>query len=189
MHKWSAVLALLAACAVHANAQSIPSGNVYVGYSYLSAPPSPSLTSRNNLNGWNSSVEFKVAPWVGVVADFGGNYGTFTADTPCVPGVGGCGPVGFDTKLHTFLFGPRLSASVGRFRPFAHFLVGGAHSSGTGAGLTRSDTSSAVALGGGLDYKVVKGIAWRAQFDDLVTNALSSSQNNLRFSTGIVFRF
>jgi hypothetical protein len=188
MHKWYAVFVLSVAFAAKANAQ-IPSGNLYAGYSYLSAPASPPLTNRNNMNGWNGSAELKIAPWVGAVADFGGSYGTLTAETPCPPGVGGCGPVNFDIKLHTFLFGPRVSVNAGKFRPFAHFLFGGAHSSGTGSGLTRSDTSFATALGGGMDYRIVKGIAWRVQFDDVMTKALSSAQNNLRFSTGIVFRF
>jgi hypothetical protein len=188
MQKWQAVLVLLAAFAAQANAQ-IPSGNVYAGYSFLSAPASPSLTNRNNLNGWDGSVELKAAPFLGAVADFGGSYGTFTAETPCPPGTGGCGPVNFDTKLYTYLFGPRVSVNLGKFRPFAHFLFGGAHSSGSGSGLTRSDNAFATALGGGLDYKLVKGVAWRVQFDDLVTKALSNSQNNLRFTTGIVLRF
>ncbi|MFZ0321643.1 MAG: outer membrane beta-barrel protein [Candidatus Sulfotelmatobacter sp.] len=180
---------LLAMFAAHANAQDFLKGNVYGGYSFLSAPGNPPFTSRATFNGWDGSVEFKLAPGIGAVADFGGNYGTVPIATSCPASLGECGPVEVNTKLYTYVFGPRFSAPIGRFRPFAHVLFGGAHSSGSGDGFTSSNSSYAVALGGGLDYKLIKGIAWRAQFDDMVTKAISNSQNNLRFTTGVVFRF
>jgi len=51
----------------------VPSGNVFVGYSYMSAD----LISNNRtkLNGWNGSVEGKVLPFIGLVADFSGCMG------------------------------------------------------------------------------------------------------------------
>jgi len=185
----SALAPLLLAFAIQANAQDFLKGNVYGGYSFLSAPANPPLTSRNTFNGWDASVEFKLAPGIGAVADFGGNYGTVPIETACPVNFGGCGPVGLNTRLYTYVFGPRFSAPIGRFRPFAHILFGGAHASGSNDGFTSSNSSYAVALGGGLDYKIIKGIAWRAQFDDMVTKAISDSQNNLRFTTGVVFRF
>ena len=45
------------------------------------------------------------------------------------------------------------------------------------------------AIGGGLDYKLIKGVAWRAQMDSIHTHFFGSAQNDLRFSTGILFRF
>jgi len=44
-------------------------------------------------------------------------------------------------------------------------------------------------LGGGLDYKIIKGLAWRGQLDFLQTRFYSRTQNNFRFSTGVVLRF
>jgi hypothetical protein len=187
--KLFALALLLLAFATQANAQDFLRGNVYGGYSFLGAPASPPFTSRQTFNGWDASVEFKLATGVGAVADFGGNYGTVPIEVACPVNLGGCGPVSLNTKLYTYVFGPRFSAPIGRFRPFAHILFGGAYSSGSGDGFTSSNTSYAVALGGGLDYKLIKGIAWRAQFDDMVTKAISNSQNNLRFTTGVVFRF
>ena len=43
----------------------ISGGNVFVGYSYMSADLVSG--SRTNLNGWNGSVEGKVLPFVGIV--------------------------------------------------------------------------------------------------------------------------
>ncbi len=48
----------------------IPSGNVYLGYSYMSADLLSS--GRTNMNGWNGSLEGKVLPFIGIVADFSG---------------------------------------------------------------------------------------------------------------------
>ena len=70
-----------------ASAQIPTRGNVFFGYSYGSADFSS--TNRTNLNGWNGSLEGKVLPWVGFVADFSGLYGsqdsspfsTFNVDT------------------------------------------------------------------------------------------------------------
>ena len=48
-----------------------------------------------------------------------------------------------------------MSLPIGRYTPFAHALLGVAHEN-SGGGL--SDTSFGDAIGGGLDYKIVK--AW-----------------------------
>ena len=44
-------------------------------------------------------------------------------------------------------------------------------------------------IGGGLDYRLVKGIAWRLQGDGLITGFYGKTQTNFRLSTGLVFRF
>jgi len=75
---------------------------------------------------------------------------------------------------------------VGRFRPFVEGLFGGAHVNANGGG---SDTSFATALGGGLDYKIIRPLAWRFQGDYVQTRFFGTTQSNVRLSTGIVFRF
>jgi hypothetical protein len=45
------------------------------------------------------------------------------------------------------------------------------------------------AVGAGLDYKLIEGLAWRVQGDRIHTRLFGASQNDFRFSTGIVFRF
>ena len=56
-----------------------------------------------------------------------------------------------DMSEHNFPFGPRVSFSAGRFRPFAHVLFGASHININGF---ESDTSFGSAYGGGLDYRV-----------------------------------
>ena len=171
-----------------ASAQIPTSGNVFFGYSFYRTDPF--TTDRANTNGWEASFEGKVIPWLGFVADVDSHYGSQIASGPCPGAVTTTLPCGNFTASfteHNFLFGPRVSVSVGKFRPFAQALFGGGHVNvNNGIG---SDTSFATALGGGLDFKIIRPVAWRFQGDYVQTRFFGSTQNNVRFSTGIVFRF
>jgi opacity protein-like surface antigen len=189
VHRLRAILFTVLALAPLGFAQ-IPSGNVFVGYSYVSADLVSS--GRTNLNGWNGSVEGKVLPFIGVVADFSGHYGTvpLAVNPKCTAIIGAeCSSLNGSASIHSFLFGPRVSVSVGKVRPFAHALIGAAHISESASLLSSSDTSFAYALGGGLDYHLIPLISWRVQGDLLQTLFFSNTQNNVRISTGIVVHF
>lgn len=183
---WIAVL--LCVCAGFANAQIPTSGNVFFGYSFENASSTAldGLT-RPNYHGWEGSLEGKLAPFIGLVTDISGHYGTqnFTELTP----VGGGGPVNVSVTGHQYevLFGPRVSVPVGKLTPFGEFLVGVAHVSSNG--FSPTNTSWASALGGGLDYRLVRLVAVRVEGDYIRTNFFSTSQNDIRISTGIVLRF
>jgi opacity protein-like surface antigen len=184
---FSTVVLFVLLFASFASAQIPTSGNVFFGYSYYNTDLSS--IDRANTNGWEASVEGKVIPFLGFVADVDGHYGSqnFPAGCPLGPGGGsGCSTFNASVTEHNFLFGPRVSFSVGKFRPFAEALFGGAHVNGNAGG---SDTSFATALGGGLDYKIIKPVAWRLQGDYVQTRFFGTTQNNVRLSTGIVFRF
>ncbi|HEY1802209.1 MAG TPA: hypothetical protein VGG46_14890 [Terriglobales bacterium] len=182
-HLFAVIIAVLGLGLI-ASAQVPTGGNIFIGYSYFNADTN--VSNRTNLNGWNGSLEGKVFPFVGIVADVGGYYGH--EDFP-----GACGGVGctYNAKVLTAMFGPRVSFSVGKLRPFANVLVGAGHTSGTLSGLSgaSSDTSLADAFGGGIDYHLIPLIAWRVQADEVQTRFFSGTQNNFRLSTGIVFHF
>lgn len=163
----------------------VPSGNVFVGYSYLSADTN--LSSRANLNGWEVSGEKKIFPFVGLVADFSGQYGTELSTQFQAPGLGGTFSV--NTQLYNLLVGPRVSVSVHGVRPFAHALFGAAVIRQSSNGGQVNDVSFATAVGGGVDLKLIKFAAWRVQGDLLHTQLFGNSQNNVRISTGLVFHF
>ncbi len=195
------LLFLLALLITPALAQ-LPGASVSVGYSYLtsgSLSSGPLTTTRDlsNFSGLNVSGELKLFPFISGVAEYGANFGTERVTLACEVIIPCPGPFRGDTRLQTFLFGPRVSFSIGPFRPFAHVLVGGAHLSehmsvtvpAIGGSFSNPETAFATALGGGVDYKLIKGIAWRLQADDLRTSFSNSSQHNLRFTTGIVLRF
>lgn len=177
-----AVLAFLAlSCAWTSRAAAqVPKGNIFVGYSYVNADLNNN--DRSNLNGWEGSLEGKFLPFIGIVADISGAYGSndFPSSTQIFQ---------VDAREHNFLFGPRVSASIGRVRPFAHALFGAGHVSVSTTGYSASDTAFATALGGGLDFKLIPLVAWRFQGDYLQTRFFGNTQNNGRFSTGIVLNF
>jgi hypothetical protein len=161
----------------------VSSGNIFFGYSYGSI----NLNHGRNIgmNGFEGSVEGKVVPFLGLVASISGHYGdqsNFPTSTSSVSVAG---------SEYNFLFGPRVSFSVKRVRPFAHALFGGSHISVSGREVhySASDVSFAYALGGGLDYRLWHVVGWRFQGDFLQTRFFGNTQNDGRFSTGLVLHF
>lgn len=185
MRPYAPVLFALLFLAAPSHAQVPTSGNVFFGYSYDNT--NFSNIGRANLNGFEGSLEGKILPGVGIVADFSTNYGSQVFNS----GAGTCAIGGVCTgneNLHVYqaLFGPRFSASLGKFRPFAEFEFGVAHVT---TGAPTSDSSFATAVGGGLDYRIIRPIAWRFQGDYVSTHLFGAYQNGVRLSTGIVIRF
>ena len=166
MRKLWALVLFMTILTGEAAAQVPTRGNVFFGYSYNHAE----IVSNDgtNLNGWNAQLEGKFLPWIGIVGDLGGTYGSHVSE-------------------HNYLFGPRVSVSVGKVRPFAELLIGAGHISvGNGSD---SDTSFANAVGGGLDYRIVGPVAVRGQLDWIHTRFFGNGQNDVRFSTGVVVHF
>jgi hypothetical protein len=145
-------------------AQLIPHGNAYVGVSYSDSDIV--TANRTGLKGWNGSAEAIVFPHVGVVVDISGYY---------APGI----------RQYNFLAGPRVAASFGRWRPFAQALFGIQRITLSGV----SYRPFAADFGGGVDYRLMKAFSWRLQGDYVHTNYLSAYQNDVRGSTGLVYRF
>jgi len=191
MRKIALAAGVIALSTTLASAQVPTSGNIYLGYAFENTDWSglDSTLNRPNLHGWEGSLEGKVFPHLGIVADFSQHFGsqTFTEFVP----IGGGGPVTTNVTGHGWemLFGPRLSIPLGNFTPFAEVMVGVAHITNGGDFPSTSNTSFGTAIGGGLDFKIVRPIAWRLEGDYLQTRFYSTTQNNLRLSTGIVFRF
>lgn len=140
------------------------------------------------MNGWEGSLEGKFLPWIGVVADLDWHYGS--RDLAGCRGQG-CTPTvsTFNASRHTLLFGPRASISLGKYTPFAELLLGVAHQTDTRGNLSLSDTRFSSAVGGGLDYGLLKALSWRLQLDSVYTRLFSQGRHDLRFSTGVVFHF
>jgi opacity protein-like surface antigen len=188
-----AKIMLFALASAVATYPQVPSGNIFLGYSYsrgnvfsqdvLLQPPSRTA----NFNGWEASIEGKFLPFIGVVADVSQSYGSQSFSL-CGPSAQCIAGQKVNSRVLTAMIGARASFSVKKFTPFAHALFGAAHISDSHAA-SNSDTSFATAIGGGLDYKFVKGVAWRFQGDELHTHFFGGGQNNFRFATGLVLRF
>lgn len=150
------------------SAQLLPSGNVYVGYSYGSL--TNVVVKQSYPRGWNASVEdilFSGHPHLGFVIDASGFYRT-------------------DINLYNFLGGARLATNYGRWRPFVHGLGGVRHTNSSGFITNQYQ----IDFGGGVDYKLsFRNFSWRVQGDYMFGHFLSANQNDFRASTGIVWRF
>jgi len=185
--KWKLVVYLLAVLSFFgatAYAQDVPKVDIFAGYSYVRDNPSTSGVDSFSLNGGSASIAYNVKSWIGGVADFGAYHNSNILGT------------GTDGTLSTYLFGPRISyRHSGRITPFGEVLFGVAHTGASIAGTSGSDNAFAMSLGGGVDYRLTDRFAIRpvkvdylmTRFSELGTG--NQTQNNLRVSTGIVFRF
>ena len=175
---------------------------LFGGYSYLRAsirvgeatPVGPGIlfvtatTAHANLSGWELSGQYRVLPFLGVVANFNGTYGTLD---------------GAGTREHTFLVGPQVSLPT-KVSPFVHALFGVTTESQDAIPIAcaqitpvcpgpfslGSDTSFATAIGAGFDVKLAPFVKLRLiQVDYLRTQLHGATQNQPRASAGIVFHF
>src|SRR5579864_6047864 len=79
----TSLVALVLVAGIVAEAQVPTSGNIFFGYSYSggnvflsSAPERQAASHTAGLNGWEGSLEGKFLPWIGIVADLSGHYGS-----------------------------------------------------------------------------------------------------------------
>ena len=151
--------------------ESAPRAEFFGGYQYTR------FDGGTNANGWNTSLTGNVNNWFGVAADFSGAYAS---------------PSSVSFHNYTYTFGPVVSMRQNdKFTPFVHFLAGGYHASAAFSGVSASDSGFAMMFGGGVDVNVPHRMAFRAaQFDWLSMRGNgSTSNNNMRLSTGLLFRY
>lgn len=176
-----------------ANAQLPSGGDAFFGYSYLHGevfPNSRTIVAKGgsaSMNGWETSVEGKYLTWLGAVADLDWHYGG--RETSSCTFFNNCKVFRLNSSRDTLLFGPRASMVIGRYRPFAEFLFGVGYQSDKGGGISNSDLTFASAYGAGLDYHLVRSVSLRGQVHLVHTSFFGGGQNDLRVSSGIVFRF
>ena len=195
-------------CGLYAVAQDYPKAELFGGFNltHLDTENAQTLIGggvsvKSWYPGWTVAGQFNLTKLLGVKGEFSGNYGTpLTIPGEPFP----------SARAYTFLFGPVFSFRGDRITPFVHALFGGNHITidssaffGTPSG---SETSFAMAFGGGLDVKVSHHFAVRlGQFDFLYTKHCgnlgvltgntcvlgtpgfpAAHQNNFRYSAGVV---
>jgi outer membrane protein OmpA-like peptidoglycan-associated protein len=168
----------------------------------ITGAPAGTFDVRRNFYGWESALQINGNRWFGIKADISGHYRTpvISNDPANFPGLP-------RFNIYSFLFGPVISRRSERATLFVHALFGANRiSSGDFEDpfnppqtTSISNTAFAMALGGGLDVKLSKSVAWRLfQVDYLMTKhdplevfglTGENQQNNIRVSTGVVFGF
>lgn len=169
--------------------QLVPRYEISGMYFYVNAGPGSPFANFSNQGG-GASFTYNASRWLGLTGELAGydfkrSLFPLTGSTASVNGT-----------MVSYLFGPRLNwRKFDYFVPFAHFLLGGAHS-GIELTSTGNQSSFALAAGGGVDMVLTKYLAWRvAQLDYLMTSfsgpALGGNarQDDFRAGTGVVFRF
>jgi opacity protein-like surface antigen/outer membrane protein OmpA-like peptidoglycan-associated protein len=177
----------------------------FLGYSYLRGMPDLEPANRLYwLNGGSMSIAYNFNRYLGLVADLGG----FADSKIEFPGTGGGASTVMSSygAVFPYLFGPRLSfRGHERVTPFLQVLFGGIYATkvmmdsgcgGAGCIPLPAENKFAWTGGGGLDVKVSHHVAIRiVQVEYLMTNfqnhntGINELQNDMRFSSGIVFRF
>lgn len=152
--------------------------DLFVGYSYLNIDTN-GLTSRQNANGWETSISGNFNKWFAAEAAVSGYYKNYDI-------------LGTNVAVqdYSYVAGPRIN-----FGPlFVHALLGGDHLSAGALGKSASQDGLAGAFGGGVQWRFAKQLSFRMSADYALSrhNILGGSsvtQNNVRASVGIVYSF
>ena len=164
----------------------------FAGYSALRNFSSGAVQHFDTMHGWSTSFTMNIKQWIGITADFGGNYNGrrlyldvfFVNDQPVV------GYQEYKFMIHRGMVGPQVKLLNGRLEPFGHALFGVSRVSNeamppsTEAG---HQTVFAWALGGGLDLNLSERVRMRLIQADYMRSRTSLGSEGLRTSFGLVF--
>ena len=175
---------------VEAQATSLFGGktDVAVEYTYAHANEPPAACGCFSLNGGSVSIAQPI---------YSGRF-AFAFDATFLQSMGVSSNEELLT-LSTFTGGVRYRPRVrGRWNPFGEVLVGASHGAGS---LTHAPNPAAsdpalvfaTNIGGGVDRRIDEHWAIRIveadYFLTMFSNGVNDHQNNLRLSTGVVYRF
>jgi hypothetical protein len=167
------------------------------------------VPNDQQFNGFEASATRNFNRYFGIKADVSGAYRSSSSTYPISSGgTTNTFTTESDNSLYNFLVGVQVkdNATRARFKPFAHALVGVAHTSTKLATFCatsnctaqspfvpstfkRNDTGFGGAFGGGLDIRINNRIDFRAiQVDYNPVYTGSSFDNNIRLGIGFVFK-
>lgn len=192
--------------------QDTPRWEIYGDYSYFQYNPTLNGLQSRALNGGGGGAQVNFGRYFGIKGDFQG-YGstqwTLTTTGPTVTphGTIPAGTFKSNFNMFTYMFGPVVGVHTKRLYVFGEFLMGQSNSNGygnlekainSGGGSVNVEGTQhpfTWALGGGLDWRVNKTVAFRLGEMDWVgtryTNPLTSTNNqgSFRYLGGIVLTF
>ena len=189
-----------------------PKFEFFAGYSALGDANSRGISFGNSAStsgdystftGFELSMIRNFNKHFGIKGDFSAHFNNERANLPVTVCTPTCTTATQDnqlkTRLYDFLAGPEIKArNHTRFTPFAYALAGVArtNASFTTSGptinfhLEKSDTSFAMALGGGLDIRATNRMSFRGSMDYnpvFANDPLNGTRNLIRLSLGVLF--
>ena len=172
------LLSLVAATQPAFAQDAYPRAEIFGGFSIL--PADGDDFPRGTSFGFQTSIRGNLTRVFGIVADFGGQYGTFSNLGPNFPGVVA------KTSVYQYMAGPAFTARREGFDVFAHGLIGGARGRSGIRGF--SDSGLTLGGGGGVDVRVGDRTAVRAQVDYL-GSFVDILEDNIRVGLGVAIKF
>jgi opacity protein-like surface antigen len=153
---------------------------IAVGYQFTDFRNFQGVSFRDN--GLNFGFAWFLNDWVGVEANLGTGFGSWT-DKPI-------GVVGQDVKTLFAGGGARFGYRRNRkVEPWGHVLVGDAYYHFWQAGKIGSNSGLGYVVGAGIDYKLAPRLYLRVEGDYLGTHVLSGNQQNFQIIAGPAFNF
>ena len=160
-----------------------PKAEIFGGYAFLHPGVNVDGASANLENvpaGWGAAATFNFAQHLGLTADFGGHYKTFTTGDPDLSG---------KVHLGTIMFGPHVEFRTEHFTPFVEGLFGIHRLAFPDSGIS-SDNAFGLAVGGGLDAHISRHFDIRlAQVDFIHSKHTFGADdvtfNSIRYRAGI----
>lgn len=180
MRKLAYLVGLFVLATLPAAAQESRTKDVSVEYSYVRANPATTGFPSFNSNGGSASFAYNPRSSFGLMGEFSGYH------------IGSIGSASVNTNLFTYMFGPQIYFHhYSRFTPFVQDLFGVAHTSAFGT----THNSFAMAAGIGVDVPFRGHFSLRLGPVDYLFSEFPEagvgrmSQNNLRVSGGVRYRF
>ncbi|MGO9640680.1 MAG: outer membrane protein [Candidatus Acidiferrales bacterium] len=153
---------------------------VAVGYQFADFRNLDGVSFRNN--GLNFGFAWFLNDWVGVEADLGTGFGSWSSTTLHV--------VGQDQKTLFAGGGARFGYRRNRkVEPWGHVLVGVGYYHLFQLGALGSNAGLGYVAGGGIDYKLAPRLYLRVEGDYLGTRVLGGNQQNFQVIAGPAFNF
>jgi hypothetical protein len=212
MKKSFAIVAGFLLSAFVLSATDEPKMETFLGYNYVRFNPGSNFIPSFNANGGSGQFVYNFSHWVGAAVDVGAVHNGSLIGSA------------LDTTTVNFVAGPRFAwHKHSRWMPFGEALFGGSHTSSSaqisaiqvgGPIITpfaalppgtpisarvqlNTSTHFAMLVGGGLDIKLSKHVAFRPlAFDYYLTRMQdpfdpgnNSNHNNWRYSAGVNFLF
>lgn len=164
MRKVALLLCVFLVAPAAAHAQKY---DVFAGYSFARYEQ---MGGDENTSGWEASLAYKFTPYLALVGDVTGNYGTLFQKP---------------LNVHNYYGGLQVTLPM-RYSPFVHVMLGAMRVSIPGVARTPFSTE----WGGGLDIRVNRYFSVRAIEADVVTGtAKSLTSEDGHLTAGIVFHF
>jgi hypothetical protein len=173
---WGFTILLFSVVAGAQTKSKLPGIEIFGGYSHLSFQSGGlGFTSNTQMNGWDFAITVPhIVSGLGITADASGDYTR-------------------ELEQYNFMIGPQYGWDWKKLRFIGHILYGRARTRVRLPGSTftePSDLHRALAFGGEVDIPLSDRFSVRVvQADYLVTSAFGGTQDNVRISTGLIFRF